>query len=115
MTGARIATSAKPLSKMNPASALRLETRARATLPTTPDGAASGADWVGAASVTTLIAISLLRGLPRARVEPGGEEVGRQHGDQDRHGDQEEERLQQREVLVVDGLQEHEAQPGVVE
>src|SRR3954453_1223810 len=61
------------------------------------------------------VAVMPSRTRPDAWVEPCRHEVAgqdrKQHGD----GDQEEQRLHQREALVVDGVQEHVAETWVVE
>src|SRR5258708_1125545 len=115
MTGAKTATRPKKEIRTTPVSALRLVMSERPSVPRTPArdetrGASSGA-W----SVRMRIAIRPLSRLPRSRVEPRGDEVSGENRDEHGNGDQQEQGLHEREVLAVDGLEEHEAQPRIVE
>src|SRR5438067_1344775 len=111
-TGAKIDTTVKSSSTASPASALRLDMRLEKTLRRTPARGSTGSAISWLASAGTAIA---LRRLASPWIEPGGQHVGDQHRHQHRHGDEQEQRLHQREVLAVDGLQQHEAEPRVVE
>src|ERR1700742_2206095 len=109
-----------------PAVALWLERMARPTPPTAagrrrppPVGsaatrAASGAPASSGPTGARIIAIGSPR-RPGPRVEQRGGDVRQQDGHQHGHRDQQEQGLHERVVLVLDRLQQHVADPGVVE
>src|SRR5437588_8515272 len=114
MTGASSATSAKKTRMTAPASALRLRPSEPAKLPRTRErDEVGGVARVWSATRLTLMCPSLPG--PRPGVEPRGQKVRGEDGDQDRHGDKQEERLHQRKVLVVHGLEQHVADSRIVE
>src|ERR671923_2693467 len=103
------ATKAKKARMPAPASALRLPRRARNTSPIAPASGrvASAVTAVWSATMRTSSPILKPSGpLARAWIEPGGQENGRHHRHQHGDRDQEKKSLHQREVFVVNRLQE---------
>src|SRR5579875_676497 len=131
MAQGKIATRQKNASRMLPAVAFRFDRMARAIRVRAaecgrPRAAGSAAAMAVGPAVPAgssgppgptgvrIMAIASPRG-PGAWIEQRRGHVGQQDGHQDRHGDQQEQRLHQRVVLVLHRLEQHEAHTGVVE
>src|SRR5689334_471038 len=92
----------------SPASALRLRVSPRATAPSAPRLSVTTGACTGAWSVTTRIAIFASGLFPGAWIQDRGQHVGSEDGEEHRERDHQEQRLHQRVVLAVHGLQERE-------
>src|SRR4051812_4839652 len=100
----------KIVSSTTPTAAFPFVRTARSTAP--PGRCRRG--WVSTPVGASKVAVIRSGAFPHARIEPRGDEVTDQDGEQHRDGDQQEQRLHQREVLVVDRVEQHVAQAGIV-
>src|SRR3954469_5749663 len=95
-----------------PATALRLPRTARRNRRGTARSSAAGVSARTGSAAGRPTAIS---GLPRARIQYGGDQVGDQDADEHRERVEEEEALHERQVVVGRGGVEQVAEPGIRE